>query len=119
MIDTCVTRIPGCCVPVTEETPLPDICVVGETISNSLILTEIVAGSVARALIDSEQQDKEIVQSVCNAIAYLKPTSLIEAEDKEIGKYRGKLKKFSINISKNIGGSFSCRSSLEIERVLL
>ena len=113
MINMCITRLPGCCATVTDQ------CIVGDTISNNLILTEIVAGSVARALIDTEQQDKEIVSSTCNAIAFLKPTSLIEASDKETGTYRGKLKKFAITITRQGGGNFSCRSSLEIEKVLV
>jgi len=111
MINLCISRVPGCCEELTEE------CVVGDTISNNLILTEIVAASVARAVIDREQLDKEIVQSVSNAIAYLKPLSLVEADEKEKGKYRGKLKRFNITISRKIGGSFSCRSSMDIERV--
>ena len=111
MINLCISRLPGCCETLTDE------CVVGDNISNNLILTEIVAASVVRAVIDSEHLDKEIVQSTSNAVAYLKPTSLVQAEEKEKGVYRGKLKKFGINISNKVGGGFSCRSTMEIERV--
>ena len=111
MINLCISRLPNCCTNITDE------CIVGDTISNNLILTEIVAASVARAVIDTEEQDKEIVSSTCNAVAYLKPTSLVEADEKEIGRYRGKLKKVALKITRGVNGSFNCRSFLEIERV--
>lgn len=111
MINVCVSRIPNCCVQVDSS------CVVGDTISNSLILTETVAGSVARALIDREQEDKEIINATCSLTPYLRPSSLVEASDKEFGIYRGKLLKFSLSIQKQKGGSFSAKSNIEIEKV--
>jgi len=111
MINLCVTRKPECCVELSDQ------CIVGDTISNSLILTDLVAASAARAVIDREEQDKDIVSANCSIVPYLKPSSLVEAIDKEYGIYRGKLLKFSITIQKKKGGVFSARSSIEIEKV--
>ena len=79
MINLCVTRKPECCVELSDQ------CIVGDTISNSLILTDLVAASAARAVIDREEQDKEIVSANCSLTPYLKPSSLVEAIDKEYG----------------------------------
>lgn len=112
MIDICITRVPGCC----EDDPDPDKCMVGDDISNNLIVTESAAASVARALIDTECSDREIVSSPCSIVPYLKPNSFVQAANKDTGAFKGRLNKFSISVSRKIGGSFSCKSSIEIEK---
>ena len=111
MINICISRVPGCCETITDE------CIVGDDISNNLILTEQVAYSAARAVIDAEATDKEIVSCSCSVHPGMKPGSLVEAQDREKGIFRGRLNKFGISISRKKDGSLSARSSIEIEKV--
>lgn len=116
----CVTREPGCCLcleshdRISEECPG---CVVGNDISNNLVTTDLVAGSLGRAFLDEEHKNKRVVQGTCSLHDYMKPKSIVQVTDRIHGTFQGQLSKFSINISYGLRGQMSARSVIEVVKV--
>lgn len=116
----CVTREPNCCQcletndRVAEECP---DCILGNDISNNLIVTDLVAGSVGRAYLDEEHKNKRRIQGTTALYDYMKPKSIVQMTDRVNGTFKGKLSKFAINISYGLRGEMSARSVVEVIKV--
>ena len=120
MIEFCVSRVPGCCDALedNDNDMLETLsCKVAEPIAHNLILTEQVAGSAGRAVIDEEGYDWDVIQVTTSLYDYLKPrTSIVEHSDRVRGTYRARVSKFKIKVTQQIDSKFSARSTIELRK---
>ena len=116
MIETCVSRMPGCCDAIADGEEQTS-CIVADNISNNLIVSNHQAGSVGRAILDDLGYDWRILQVTCSLYENIKPKGIAEVTDKRHGTYRARVKKFSIRIQQSVGDSYSARSLVELKKV--
>ena len=114
MISIHVYREPCVCITTANETIVSDECLTGDTITDSLIVSDLVAIANATSKIDKSYSNRRKIECQTRVFPYIANGSIVSLDDKESGIDFCMIDEFSLKYTQNKKSySEACQITLE------